>query len=156
MPTQPPPKIDKINARKACLRKFNPPVPPAGYPSAPRTPFTQNEPKKTTPAASGPPMFNPGLPAGDPSPPRKYTKRTQLQHTQRPATPKHAKQTQFAPTTTRPTTKICETNPIYRTAGIPLAFPHSKNAKRTQFAPTITQPPKNTKRTQFPARRTKY
>ncbi len=83
-----------------------------------------------------------------------------------PPTPISAKRTQFTPTPAWPTIQICETNPISYRWRLP-GFPNPKmrnepNSTRRIYetnpicpTPTICRP-KNTKRTQFPARRTKY
>ncbi len=126
---------------QACIHLYNPPVPPAGYPSLPtiknakRTQFTVPPPhlchetnpiSPTTASPTDQKMQNePNL-----IPPN-YAKRTQSAVLPPPQQPKNAKRTQFhLPSCLMP--QLRETNPICpdRTPG-----PRRKNAKRTQFTP---------------------
>ena len=96
-------------ARKACIHKFNPPVPPAGNhtprPPDPRPPKTQNEPNLpplATPNAQKcktNPIYHPGGPAED---------------------------------------QLCETNPIYPTTALSAICYLLLLTKRTQSHPRGT------------------
>ncbi len=108
---------------QACIHLYNPPVPPAGYLSRPRS------------IAHTPKMRNkPNLPQQPPSPTPKMQNKPNLSPHRHPGD--------------RPTTQKCETNPIpaYQVSHRPLFMRNKPNLPQQPPSPT----PKNAKRTQFP------
>ena len=121
---------NKINARKACLHKFNPGL-SAG--DAPR-PKNAKRTLKTTQAAGLPPLYLTLTEVGDTLTTQIWQNEPNLNPTQPRSTP------------------ISQNEPNLRLAPHHLPPVHPHSAKRTQFPPPIALCllPVSTKRTQFP------
>ena len=154
--TRPTPKLCETNPKdnrtpQACIHLYNPPVPPAGYLSRPRSiappQKTQNEPNlhRDAPVEDGKFETKPICPHARPD----YAKRTQFQPRRTGGGPNTRNEPNLILSRAsiwrnepNPTRRNYETNPICPTT----TLPHAKNAKRTQFPPGPQ--PKNAKRTQ--------
>ena len=102
-------------------------------------------PSDRTRAKGGPPVFNPGLSAGDPATTQKKRNEPNFTLAHAPTPPYYAKRTQFAPTATA----IIPNKPNLA----PLAIPKTRNEPNSRI-PSVPPPPNYAKRTQFHPRRT--